>query len=161
MCCFNFGRKVFSFALAFAVGLSIASVLQNESVINESRKEINSVKEVVRPEEENGIGSGRTEASLELPEFPRPATAGLKILSKPRANYTNSARQNNTQGTVSLRVIFLENGEIGNVSVVNGLPDGLTEQAIAAAHSITFQPAQVNGMPKTVAKVVQYSFTIY
>ena len=155
MCCFNFGRKVFSFALTFAIGLSIANVLQSDTL-----KEKGSVKKVVRLEQGNGIGS-RIETGLTLPESPRPATSNLNILSKPRANYTDSARQNNTQGSVSLRVTFLADGQIGSVSTVNTLPDGLTEQAIAAARSIKFQPAQSNGKPISVTKIVQYNFTLY
>lgn len=85
----------------------------------------------------------------------------MKIVSKPRANYTDAARQNQVQGTVTLRVTFLPSGQIGSISPVNGLPYGLTEQAIAAARSIKFEPQMVNGSPVTVTKQVQYSFTIY
>jgi TonB family protein len=85
----------------------------------------------------------------------------LKIISKPRANYTDAARQNQIQGTVTLRVTFLESGHIGSVSPISGLPDGLTEQAMAAAAQIRFEPANKNGEPITVTKSVQYSFTIY
>jgi TonB family protein len=85
----------------------------------------------------------------------------MKIVSKPRANYTDTARQNQVQGTVTLRVTFLANGQIGSISPVSGLPYGLTEQAIAAARSIRFEPQMVNGNPVAVTKQVQYSFTIY
>jgi TonB family protein len=65
------------------------------------------------------------------------------------------------QGTVALRVVFTASGQIGSVSPVKGLSDGLTEQAIAAAKEIKFEPAKKNGVPQTVTKQVQYSFTIY
>ena len=88
-------------------------------------------------------------------------TVGVKIISKPRPGYTDSARVNNIQGTVVLRVTFLANGQVGGVSVVKGLPNGLTEQAIAAAKGIRFEPAKKGGTPYAVNKNVEYSFTIF
>jgi TonB family protein len=121
----------------------------------------------------NGNGSGRGDGrgagddpppAIRTPT-PRPTpvgpTEGIKILSKPRANYTDAARQNQVQGTVTLRVTFMANGSIGSISPVSGLPNGLTEQAIAAARGIRFEPAKVNGVAQTVTKQVQYSFTLY
>lgn len=117
----------------------------------------------------NGIGIGDQDNEKEdIPkivakkvEKPAGVTKGVSILSKPRANYTDAARQNNVQGTISLRVVFNANGTIGSVSPVNSLPYGLTEKAIAAAKSITFEPATKNGQPYAITKVVQYTFTIY
>ncbi len=85
----------------------------------------------------------------------------MKINSKPRPGYTDAARQNNIQGTVILRVTFLGSGQIGSVSVVKGLPNGLSEQAIAAAKRISFEPAKTNGVGQTVTKQVEYTFSIY
>lgn len=85
----------------------------------------------------------------------------LRIVAKPRANYTDAARQKNTQGTVSLRVTFLGSGGIGNISVLNNLPHGLTEQAIVAAMKIAFVPMKKNGKLVSVSKIVQYNFLIY
>jgi TonB family protein len=88
-------------------------------------------------------------------------TVGIKILDKPRAIYTNDARKNQRAGTVTLRVTFMANGSVGNITVVSGLPDGLTENAIAAAKNIRFEPAKRNGVAQTVTKQVQYTFTLY
>jgi TonB family protein len=85
----------------------------------------------------------------------------LQIISKPRPAYTDAARENNIQGTIRLRVMFLATGAIGAVQLVQGLPFGLTEQAVAAARQIRFEPKLVNGQPVTVTKIVEYSFTIY
>lgn len=110
-----------------------------------------------------GTGSGTGAPPPPPPSAPaRPAvTTAMRITSKPRANYTDAARQNQVQGIVTLRVTFLANGQIGSISPVSGLPYGLTEQAIAAARNIRFEPQQVNGVAKAVTKQVQYSFTIY
>lgn len=72
-------------------------------------------------------------------------TAGLLILHKPRARYTDAARQSQVQGTVRLRVTFRASGAISNVTPVSGLPNGLTEQAIIAAKRLIFRPATLNG----------------
>jgi TonB family protein len=88
-------------------------------------------------------------------------TQGVKILFKQQAKYTDAARQNNVQGTVTLRVTFTAAGTIGAISPVSGLPYGLTEQAIAAARSIRFEPAMKNGQKITTQKTVAFSFTIY
>ena len=85
----------------------------------------------------------------------------LRTVFKPRANYTEEARKNQTQGTVMLRVTFLANGAIGAVSPITFLPDGLTEQAKIAASKIVFLPQMVKGKTVNVTKQVHYSFTIY
>jgi TonB family protein len=94
---------------------------------------------------------------------PKPVgvTEGVKILSKPRPSYTEEARKNQVNGTVRLRITFNANGTIGGISPVSGLGFGLTEQAIAAARNIRFEPAKRNGVPYSVAKVVDFGFNIY
>jgi TonB family protein len=89
------------------------------------------------------------------------ANEGVTVILKPRANYTDRARRNETQGKVVLRVVFNARGGIGAISVVSGLPDGLTEQAIAAARRLLFIPARRNGVAYSVVKPVEYTFTIY
>jgi TonB family protein len=84
----------------------------------------------------------------------------LRLLSKPSARYTDAAKRNNQEGSVTLKVEFLASGEIGEVFVVKGLPFGLTEQAVAAAKQIKFEPAKKNGQPLTTLKTVVYSFVV-
>ncbi len=110
----------------------------------------------------NGTGSGgNNDDGNPPPAPPKGVTQLLKIISKPRPGYTDSARTANVQGTVILRVTFLGSGQIGSISPVKGLPNGLTEQAIAAARRINFEPAKTNGQGQTVTKQIEYSFSIY
>ena len=88
-------------------------------------------------------------------------TQAVKILSKPRANYTDKARLDMIQGKVVLKVTFLASGAIGQVTVVSGLPGGLTEQAVAAARTIRFEPAMVDGKAVSVTKTIEYNFAIF
>jgi protein TonB len=109
----------------------------------------------------NGGGTGSGDGDSGPPPVRVGVTSGIKILSKPRPGYTDSARQANIQGTVILRVTFLANGSVGGISAVKGLPNGLTEQAIAAARRISFTPAMSNGQPQNVTKQIEYTFSIY
>ena len=122
------------------------------------------------PFPEPGSGSGyargdhgrdRLEDLWATPPARNPNTTGLKILAKPRAQYRSEARDANIEGTVLLRVTFLANGEIGGVTVIKPLTPDLTEQAVDAAKQIRFEAARVNGVPQTVTKSVEYSFSLY
>ncbi|MBX3282085.1 MAG: energy transducer TonB [Acidobacteria bacterium] len=108
----------------------------------------------------NGNGRGDGDEGLGAPPASGPSS-GVKVTFKPKPNYTDAARQNQVQGKVMLRVTFLASGGIGSISTVKGLPYGLTEQAIAAARSIRFTPAMVNGIRKDVTKNIEYTFAIY
>lgn len=108
-----------------------------------------------------GDGDGTGGSRTTPPPLKAGVTQGLKIISKPKATYTDAARQNQVQGSVTLRITFLANGSIGSITPVSGLGYGLTEQAIAAARRIQFEPAKSNGVAQTVTKTFQYGFTIY
>lgn len=111
----------------------------------------------------NGNGNGTGDGDSGAPPPPkRPSvTQNLAITSKPRPGYTDAARTANIQGTVILRVTFLGSGQIGSISAVKGLPNGLTEQAIAAARRISFTPKMVDGRPESVTRQIEYTFSIY
>ena len=108
----------------------------------------------------DGSGSGRGENSPP-PSKPAGVTQALSITSKPKPGYTDSARTSNTQGVVILRVTFLASGQIGSISTVKGLPNGLTEKAMEAAKRMTFVPKKIDGVGQAVTKQVEYSFAIF
>jgi len=87
------------------------------------------------------------------PTFKRP-----RILAKPDAEYTEAARLNNVRGQVLLRVLLAETGQVTRVSVVRGLPFGLTERAMAAARQIQFEPAELDGKKVAYPLMVIYNF---
>lgn len=162
MCCKKFWMRIVPFALALMFGLLVVSVLRKGN------------EENIKPLDKIGYSGLRTATTSHcrnksfetatddktLNNVPS-ETKPVNIISKPRASYTDAARQNQLQGTVRLRVTFMASGEIGSVSPIEELPDGLTEQAIFAARAIEFEPAIENGIPKTVTKQVQYNFIIY
>ncbi len=85
----------------------------------------------------------------------------LQITFKPKARYTDIARQNGTEGVVRLKVELLGNGSVGIITVISGLPDGLTEMAVEAARKIEFEPKRIDGVPSVSVVTIDYSFDLY
>ncbi len=83
-------------------------------------------------------------------------TRKAMITFKPEPGYTEEARKNFVEGVVRLRVVLNSSGEVTDISVVKGLPDGLTEKAVSAARQMKFTPAEKDGR-----KVSQYVFLEY
>ena len=84
----------------------------------------------------------------------------VKILSQPDAVYTSEAARQHVVGTVTLIAVFTAGGEIKNIEVVNGLPAGLTESAIAVARKITFTPAMKDGHSVSQKMQLEYNFQL-
>ncbi|MDQ3801700.1 MAG: energy transducer TonB [Acidobacteriota bacterium] len=97
------------------------------------------------------------EEEEDLTPYSRPLIA----LRKPRAPYSDKARQKDIKGSVRLKIFFKPDGQIGEITVLQKLDGGLTEEAIKAARKIKFVPAEVGGAPVAVNKEVEYTFTLY
>lgn len=103
-----------------------------------------------------GVGAGASNAD---------GSAATRVekpvrLSAPIPRYTEAARANGIQGSVVLRVLVGEDGNVNAIRVVRGLPDGLTEQAIAAARLSKFKPAMKDGKPVPNWVVLEINFNI-
>lgn len=94
-------------------------------------------------------------------EMPDPGNRRVKILSKPRASYTDQARQANISGTITLLVLFGADGTIPYIILVRGLDGGLDGEAVKAARQIKFEPKLRDGKPVASAAFIQYGFSIY
>jgi protein TonB len=90
----------------------------------------------------------------EVAESPRPRRRSLpaeeldtpvEIVSKPKPEYTEAAREARIQGTVVLEVTFVASGQLRVLRVVGALGHGLDEAAIEAARKVRFNPARRNG----------------
>ena len=84
-----------------------------------------------------------------------------RILSKPEPQYTEDARKNQVTGTVVLKAVFSSSGQVTQIRAISGLPNGLTERAIAAARSIKFVPATKDGHPVSMWFQLEYNFNLY
>ena len=91
----------------------------------------------------------------------RDVSSKARILSRPEPQYTEEARRNQVTGTVVLRAVFAANGAVTNIKAVKGLPNGLTEKAIAAARQIKFVPAQKDGRSVSQYIQIEYNFNLY
>ena len=85
----------------------------------------------------------------------------LKILAKPRADYTIAARENGVTGTIIAVVLFSANGEDKFIYIIKGLGYGLDEEVIKAARQIKFEPQKENGKSVSSVNVIQYHFAIH
>lgn len=95
------------------------------------------------------------------PKLPDADTLPLAILSKPRASYTEAARQKNVNGVMRFKVTLAEDGFIPKIVVVgNGLDGGLLRQTIFAILRIKFLPKVVHGKPQSVVMTIEYGFRI-
>jgi len=83
------------------------------------------------------------------------------ITYKPEPGFTEKARKNGVEGVVRLRAVLNVSGRVTDVSVVEGLPDGLTEKAIAATTQVRFRPAEKDGRVVSQYVVFEYYFTVY
>jgi len=106
-------------------------------------------------------GGGGGGVDYSRPFQPREVTAKAVIVSKPEPGFTEEARKNNVTGLVRLRAVLSSGGSVTNISVIKGLPDGLTEKAISAARGIRFRPAQKDGRTVSQWVTLEYNFNIY
>ena len=143
-------RRLVPFCLAIGIGVAAVYFLLPYQPLPTVPKAISG----------SGFGSGSSSGTGEdykLHSSPNRVT----ILSKPQAKYTDAARANNTEGVVRLKVTLMANGEVGSIQPVTELGDGLTEQAIAAARQIKFEPKKLDGVPVSTTVTIDYSFDIY
>jgi len=95
----------------------------------------------------------------EKPAAPLPVAGDVKApvkISATPPQYTLEARIAGIQGTVVMKAVIDKKGDVTDVEVLQGLPYGLTESAVAAVKSWKFEPATLNGEPVDV----YYSLTV-
>jgi TonB family protein len=116
------------------------------------------------PGNESGTGPGRgsvVDAGVAQGSSPATSVDTRPIpLNSPTPRYSEQARNNNTQGTVTLRLLIGADGLVKQVRVVRGLPDGLNEQAIQVAYQLKFKPAMKDGVPVPYWQTVTIEFNL-
>src|SRR5687768_9100015 len=105
--------------------------------------------------------SSRAVQSSEPAYDPKEVDVKATILSKPKPEYTDEARQNYFSGMVSLEVILSSSGEVREIKVLAKLPYGLTDRAIKAVRKIKFKPAIKDGRPVSQRTKVEYHFNLW
>lgn len=79
----------------------------------------------------------------------------IKIRDTP-PRYTPKARKARVQGVVIVQAVIDRKGDVADVKVLKGLPNGLSEAAVKAVKKWKFKPATLDGEPVAV----YYNLTI-
>ena len=92
----------------------------------------------------------------------RPGSGVLppRILREVKAGYTEDARRANVEGGVVLEIVVRRDGSVSDVKLLNGLPHGLNERAIAAVRQWRFAPATRFGQAVDVVVEVEVEFKL-
>lgn len=121
----------------------------------------------------SSVTLGKKAEGIEVLEGGMPAEAGqtifigkevdtkARLISKPEPSYSDEAKQKGIVGTVVLKAVFSASGKVTNIRVVQGVPYGLTERAIAAARQIRFVPATKEGKFVSMWMQLEYNFNLF
>jgi len=92
-------------------------------------------------------GSGTSSSAAPEPRIQQAHFSPPEVLSEPRPQYTQEARQLRIQGEITLQVRFGVDGKVQVMRVVSGLGHGLDQEAALVAEQIRFKPAVKDGQP--------------
>ncbi len=108
----------------------------------------------------SGIGDGSGGGMGGGPYRPGSGVNAPRLLREVKASYTEDARRANLEGEVVLEIVVRRDGSVGDVKLVDGLPSGLNERAIAAVRQWRFAPATRHGQPVDVIVEVAVEFKL-
>lgn len=101
---------------------------------------------------------------------PPPSSAALEalppggtppvLITRVEPRYPDFARRAGISGDVVLKIVVDPNGGVGRIQVVSAGPGGLSEAAVDAVRRWTYLPAQVDGRPVAVVKIVRVRFSL-
>jgi protein TonB len=85
-----------------------------------------------------------------------------QVTREVRPEYTNEARENRIEGKVTLDVVVLSDGTVGNVDVAESLDAvyGLDANAVKAMKQWQFKPGMKDGKPVNVRVHVLMTYTL-
>jgi hypothetical protein len=86
-------------------------------------------------------------------------TSALRLLEVPRPELPADYGTLDAQGTIRLKVTFLDDGTVGEIYPISRIDiAGLTELAIKSAKRIKFNPKIENGQAKASARTIEYFY---
>ena len=83
-----------------------------------------------------------------------------RVLTRVAPVYTERARLARVQGIVIVEAVVDEHGDVSNVRVLKGLPDGLDTAAVDAVKQWKFAPATLYGKPVAVYFILTVNFKV-
>jgi protein TonB len=108
----------------------------------------------------SGIGDGSGGGMGGGPYRPGSGIAPPQILREVKADYTEDARRRGVEGEVILEIVVRRDGSVGDVRLLNGLPAGLNDRAIAAVRQWRWAPARRLGQAVDVIVEVSVEFKL-
>jgi protein TonB len=114
-----------------------------------------------------GTGTGGVEAPVAPP--PAPPSGPLRVGGDVKApvvtdradpKYTETARAAKVAGIVVVEAVIGKDGRVQNVTVIKGLPMGLSEQAETAVRRWRFKPGTLNGQPVATIFTLTVTFKL-
>lgn len=112
------------------------------------------------PGDGSGVGDGSGGGVGGGPFRPGSGVEPPRLLREVKATYTDEARRANVEGEVELEIVVRRDGSVGDVKVLRGLRNGLSEQAIAAVRQWRFTPGRMKGTPVDVVVEVGVEFKL-
>jgi TonB family protein len=153
---FSKGTRLFHFVVLGAP--------QDDARITEFFSSVSLTKKTDALEAPENPPSPARAANLDAPEpifAAKEVDKKFQVGMKVEPSYTETARQNNIEGSVVLKCVLYADGSIGDIRVVTGLPYGLTERAVGVARKIKFIPAMKDGKYVSISTNVIYYFNLY
>ena len=91
-----------------------------------------------------------------------PPGGGVVLVRSVKPQYTSQARERSVQGAVTLNILVMPDGTVGDATVAKSLDRqyGLDEQALIAARYWLFQPAIVDGVPVAFKTTLELEFRL-
>ena len=82
------------------------------------------------------------------------------VITRVQPAYTDEARDAGTQGVVIVEAVIDEHGDVSDVRVLKGLPNGLDTATADAVKQWKFAPATLHGRPVAVYFTVTVTFRV-
>jgi protein TonB len=105
-----------------------------------------------------------TAFALVLPlaaQEPKPAAnTQPKIIRKVEPQYSEEARKDEIEGTVTLKVVVDTEGHPSDIRVTKSLGHGLDQKAIEAVEKWVFKPGTKDGQPVEVFAILEVPFRL-
>ena len=136
----------------------IKSIVSPQSDTDETPARSDTLSGSVAPGNGNSTQSPTMDSSRNFEESE--VTRKAFMILQPEPDYTREARDIGLEGVVKLKGVLSASGKVANISVIEGLPYGLTEKAIQAFRHLMFLPALKGDERVSQLITVEYSFRI-
>ena len=129
-------------------------IRENDETVEENETPPIAIPVTIEPAAPPEVVSGPTTVRVGVEiEAPR-------VIHRVEPRYTETARKICVEGVVVLSLLINTDGRVTDVTVLRGLPFGLTENAVSAAQQWRFEPCTFNGNPVSVRYTLTIQFRI-